>query len=110
MADHLSIFAGKESDEPEININDMFPDEQIFTVTLKQPLGLIICQLCSCGLMSDGLKFYQQKRFLFGVNKYFMDEPYFFIKCADHIIRRCVMEEEAIKIIHASNASLVGSL
>ncbi|XP_015164084.1 uncharacterized protein [Solanum tuberosum] len=54
------------------------------------------------------LDFYQQKRFLFDVKKYFWDEPYLFRECADHIIRRCVPEEEAIKILHACQASPVG--
>ena len=58
--------------------------------------------------MPDELNFYQQKRFLFDVKKYFWDEPYLFRECADHIIRRCVPEEEAIEILHACHASSVG--
>ncbi|XP_015163826.1 uncharacterized protein [Solanum tuberosum] len=82
---------GKENDELEIDINDVFPDERIH----------------ECGLMSDELNFYQQKRFLFDVKKYFWDEPYLFRECADHIIRRYVPEEETIEILHACHVSSV---
>lgn len=38
VADNLSRLEVKENDEPEIDINDVFPDEQVFMVTLKQYL------------------------------------------------------------------------
>ncbi|XP_049357118.1 uncharacterized protein LOC125821794 [Solanum verrucosum] len=58
--------------------------------------------------MLDELNFYQQKRFLLDVKRYFWDEPYLFKECANHIIRRCVPEEKAIEILHACHASPVG--
>lgn len=38
--------------------------------------------------MQHELNFYQQKKFLFDVKKYMLDEPYLFQKYADHIITR----------------------
>lgn len=38
VADNLSRLEVKENDEPEIDINDVYPDEQVFMVTLKQYL------------------------------------------------------------------------
>ncbi|XP_049397314.1 uncharacterized protein LOC125861468 [Solanum stenotomum] len=100
---------GKENDELEIDINDYFLDEQVFAVTLKQPHWYADFANCVvCGLMMDELNFYQQKRFMFGVKNYFWDEPYLFRECANHIIRRCVPEEEAIEILHGCHASPVG--
>ncbi|XP_049371079.1 uncharacterized protein LOC125836027 [Solanum verrucosum] len=61
-----------------------------------------------CGLIPEELNFYQRKRFLFDVKKYFWDEPYLFIECADHIIRRCVPEEEFNEILHFCHSSPVG--
>ncbi|XP_049393179.1 uncharacterized protein LOC125857609 [Solanum stenotomum] len=58
-----------------------------------------------CELMPDELTFYQQKKFLFDVKKYFWDEPYLFHERADHIIRRCIPEEEVVEILHACHTS-----
>ncbi|XP_049373971.1 uncharacterized protein LOC125839017 [Solanum verrucosum] len=99
----------RENDELEIDINDSFPDKHVFTVILKQPPWYAdFANYVVCGIMLDELNFYQQKRFLFDVKKYFWDEPYLYRECADHIIKRCVPEEEAIKILHACHASPVG--
>ncbi|XP_049345415.1 uncharacterized protein LOC125809926 [Solanum verrucosum] len=93
----------------EIDISDVFLDEQVFTITLKWPHWYADFTNCVvCRLMPDELNFYQQKRFLFDVKKYFWDEPYLFRECADHIIRRCVPDEEAMKILHSCHASPVG--
>ncbi|WMV30112.1 hypothetical protein MTR67_023497, partial [Solanum verrucosum] len=111
VADHLSRLAGKENAELEIDINDTFPDEQLVTVTLKQPFWYAdFANYVVCGLMPEELNFYQRKRFLFDVKKYFWDEPYLFRECADDIIRRCVLKEEAIEILHACHASPVGGI
>ncbi|XP_049405190.1 uncharacterized protein LOC125868613 [Solanum stenotomum] len=99
---------GKDNDELEIDINYYFPDEQVFTVTLKQPSWYAdFTNYVVYRLMPDKLNFHQQKRFLFDVKKYIWDEPYLFRECADHIIRRCVTEEEAIEILHAYHVSPV---
>jgi len=42
VADHLSRLEGKENDEHEIDIDNSFPDEQVFVITLKQPPGMHI--------------------------------------------------------------------
>ncbi|XP_049372518.1 uncharacterized protein LOC125837442 [Solanum verrucosum] len=82
----------------------------VFTVTLNQPLWYADCaNYVVYGLMPDELNFYQQKRLLFDVKKYFWDEPYLFREYTDHIIRRCVPKKEAIEILHACHASPVGS-
>jgi len=101
---------GRETDELEVDIKDVFPDEQVFAVTLAQsPWYADFANYLVCGLMPDELNFYQQKKLLFDVKKYLWDEPYLFRECADHIIRRCVPEEEAREILHMCHASLVGS-
>lgn len=61
-----------------------------------------------CGLIPEELNFYQQKRFLFDVKKYFWVEQYLFRECKDYIIRICVSEEEFNKILHACHSSPVG--
>jgi len=109
VADHLSRLEGREIGELEVDIKDVFPDEHVFTVTLVQPPWYAdFGNYLVCGLMPDEMNFYQQKKFLFDVKKYLWDEPYLFRECADHIIRRCVPEEEVMEILHACHASPVG--
>jgi len=42
VADHLSRLDGRDKDEPEIDTKYVFADEQVFTVNLTQPLGMLI--------------------------------------------------------------------
>ncbi|XP_015163678.1 uncharacterized protein [Solanum tuberosum] len=94
--------------EHEVDIDDSFPDEWVFAISLKYtPWYADFAHYIVCGLMPDELTFYQQKRFLFDVKKYFWDEPYLFRECADHVIRRCVPEEEAVEILNSCRTSLV---
>ncbi|XP_049414650.1 uncharacterized protein LOC125877383 [Solanum stenotomum] len=102
--------AGRRANvEHEVDIDDSFPDERVFAISLKHtPWYVDFANYTVCGLIPDELTFYQQKRFLFDAKKYFWDEPYLFRECADHVIRRCVPEEEAIEILHACHTSPVG--
>ncbi|KAK4724035.1 hypothetical protein R3W88_026814 [Solanum pinnatisectum] len=109
VADKLSRLEGKENDVPEVDIDHSFPDEQMFAITIKQtPWYADFTNYIVCGLMTDEMNFYQQKRFMFDVKKYFWGEIYLFRECVDHIIRRCVLKEKAVEIFHACHASPVG--
>ncbi|XP_049376934.1 uncharacterized protein LOC125841805 [Solanum stenotomum] len=100
---------GREDAKREVNIDDSFPDEQGFAISLKPtPWYADFVNYIVSGLMPDELTFYQQKRFMFDVKKYFWDEPYLFRECVDHVTMRCVPEEEAVEILHACHASPVG--
>ncbi|XP_049373476.1 uncharacterized protein LOC125838472 [Solanum verrucosum] len=95
--------------EHEVDIDDSFPDERVFAISLKHTMWYAdFTNYIVCGIMPDELTFYQQKRFLFNDKKYFWDEPYLFRECVDHVIRRCVPEEEAVEILHACHTSPVG--
>lgn len=45
---------------------------------------------------------------MFDVKIYFWDELYLFRECLDHIIRRCVWEEELLEILNTYHGSRVG--
>jgi len=109
VADHLSRMEARGNVEHEVDIDYSFPDERVFAISLKHtPWYADFANYIVCGLMPDELTFYQHKRFMFDVKKYFWDEPYLFRECADHVIRRCVPEEEAVEILHACHTSPVG--
>ncbi|XP_015165382.1 uncharacterized protein [Solanum tuberosum] len=109
VVDHLSRLEGREDVDREVDIDDSFPDEQVFAISLKPtPWYADFANYIVSGLMPDELTFYKQKRFMFDVKKCFWDEPYLFRECADHVIRRCVPEEEAVEIHYACHASPMG--
>lgn len=56
MAEHLLWLENKENEELDIVINDSFPDEQVFIVTLKHPLWY--ANYVVCGFMPNKLNFY----------------------------------------------------
>lgn len=59
-------------------------------------------------IILDNLSFHQRKKFLHDVKKYFCDEPCLFRRCADDIIRSCVLKVEMLNILHACNSSPIG--
>ncbi|XP_049345493.1 uncharacterized protein LOC125810019 [Solanum verrucosum] len=82
---------------------------KVFTVTLQQTHWYSdFANYVVRRLIPEELNIYQQKRFLFDVKKYFWDEPYLFRECVNHIIQRCVPEEEFNEILHACHSSPVG--
>ncbi|XP_049344711.1 uncharacterized protein LOC125809113 [Solanum verrucosum] len=109
VANHLSRFEVRENVEHEADIDDLFPDEQVFAIYFKHtPWYADFANYIRCGLIPDELTFYQRKRFMFDVKMYIWDEPYLFRECADYVIRRCITEEEAVEILHACHTSPVG--
>ncbi|WMV37893.1 hypothetical protein MTR67_031278 [Solanum verrucosum] len=91
VADHLSRMEYNVVVPSERDIEEAFLDESVMMITHGNPPWYVdFANYVVCGVFPDGLNFYQWKRFLFDVKKYFWDEPYLFWKCADHIIRRCV--------------------
>lgn len=59
-------------------------------------------------VMPDNLSFHQRKKFLHDVTQYFWDKPYFFRRCADGVIRRCVPDMEMLSILEVCHTSPVG--
>lgn len=58
--------------------------------------------------MFEDLHFYEQKWFLFNVKRYILDELYLFKECEDNVIRQCVPEEKANKILKTCHSSSIG--
>jgi len=60
VADHLSRLESKAGTEQEKEINDSFPDEQIFTLSLTHvPWYADFANYIVCGLIPDELNSYQ---------------------------------------------------
>lgn len=87
----------------------MFPDEQFLIAThdLISWFGDFANFLLS-NLISEGLKYQQNKKVLHDIGKYFWDETYMYRVCVNNIIKSCVPGAEMLLILEACHSSLVG--
>ena len=102
MADHLSRLHITSSGE----ICDTFPDEQLLAVVTKVPWFAHIVNYLVTKSVLDYWNTHQKKKFAYDVRHYFWEEPQLFHVGADHIIRRCVPEEEQEHILAMCHSSL----
>ncbi|WMV18974.1 hypothetical protein MTR67_012359 [Solanum verrucosum] len=71
-ADHLSRLETNVVDPGERDIEEEFHDEKVMRIThVNSPWFADFANYVVCGIIPGGLNFYQQKKFLFDVKKYF---------------------------------------
>ena len=97
VADHLSRLV-PESNSHGIPIGDSFPDEQLFAL-VHCPWYADIVNYLVTGQIPAQWTSQQKKKFLTYIKKYYFDDPYLFKYCPDQIMRRCVPNDEQIKIL-----------
>jgi len=99
MADHLSrLEPNEEIEEDVLPINEKFADEQLMGVTVG-PWFADIANYLVNEVLPKGMSFQQKKRFFAELKYYFWEDPFLYRRCADQIIRRCVMEHEVEEIL-----------
>ena len=104
-ADHLSRI---QSDYSGL-INENFPDEGILAVQCKQlPWYANIVNYLAAGVIPEDWNYALRKKFLKEVKFYFYNEPELFKLGTDDIFRRCVPEEEQVRILNACHSSPCG--
>ncbi|KAI3453437.1 hypothetical protein Pfo_010100 [Paulownia fortunei] len=94
VADHLSRLVCDDSFQTT-PINDTFPDEQLFNVSIL-PWFADIVNFLVTGKMSSHWNSQDKKKFLTEVKKFYWDDPYLFKYCPDQIFRRCVPDNEIV--------------
>jgi hypothetical protein len=99
VADHLSRLEPNESTESDkLPINEKFADEQLMRVTVD-PWFADIANYLVNKVLPKGMNTHQKKRFFAELKYYFWEDPFLYRRCADQIIRRCVMEHEMEEIL-----------
>ena len=106
VADHLSRLVS-ESNSHGIPIGDSFPDEQLFAL-VHYPWYADIVNYLVTGQIPAQWTSQQKKKFLTDIKKYYFDDPYLFKYCPDQIMRRCVPNDEQIRILTFCHSEAYG--
>lgn len=106
VADHLSRIV-EDIKEDSLEINEAFPDEQLFMIKIDPWYADIVNYLVS-DIIPYGLNFYEKKKFIHDSRYYLWDDPYLYRRCSDQIIRRCVHQDDFEKILRSCHDSEYG--
>ncbi|XP_058759839.1 uncharacterized protein LOC131633136 [Vicia villosa] len=91
-------------DKKEAEINDEFPDEQLFQLQIR-PWLANLANYKATGIIPEDFDWNKKKRLLADAKYYVWDDPYLFKIGKDGILRRCATEEEAQQILwHCHNS------
>ena len=106
VANHLSRLV-PESNSHDIPIGDSFPDEQLFAL-VHYPWYADIVNYLVTGQIPAQWTSQQKRKFLTDIKKYYFDDPYLFKYCPDQIMRRCVPNDEHIRILTFCHSEACG--
>ena len=106
VADHLSRLV-PDSNFQGIPIGDSFPDEQLFAL-VHYPWYADIVNYLVTGQIPAQWTSQQKKKFLIDIKKYYFDDPYLFKYCPDQIMRRCVPNDEQVRILTFCHSEACG--
>ena len=108
VVDHFSRMDHTEPTEGvDDDINEIFPNEQLFTVE-EAPWYADIINYLAKKILPPELTYQRRKKFFSDLKYYIWDDHFLFKQCADQIIRRCVPEEEMESILHHCHSREVG--
>ena len=107
-ADHLSRLENPFDKHDRSEIRDSFPDEQLMSMTASEPWYADFANYLASRLILEHMTRYEKKRFFAQLKYYFLDEPFLFRRCPDQIIRCCVSEGEALKIMRECHSGPSG--
>ena len=96
-----------ESNSHGIPIGDSFPDEQLFSL-VHYPWYADIVNYLVTGQIPIQWTSQQKKKFLTDIKKYYFDDPYLFKYCPDQIMRRCVPNDEQVRILTFCHSEACG--
>ena len=89
------------------DINERFPDEQLFAVE-EVPWYANTVNYLAKKILPLELTYQKRNKFFSDLKYYIWDDPFVYKQCANQIIRRCVSEEEMESIIHHCHSREVG--
>lgn len=106
VANHLSRIEQLQ-DSDDLEINEIFPDEQLFQIE-KAPWFADIVNYLTSGHINQDFTYQQKKKLLHDTKFYYWDDQNLYKRGPDQIIRRCVPEDEMKPILSRVHASAYG--
>ncbi|GJT42636.1 reverse transcriptase domain-containing protein [Tanacetum coccineum] len=111
-ADHLSRLENPHQDKFENKeIMETFPLETLRPVALRDdntPWFADFANYHARNFIVKGMSSQQKNKFFKDVKHYFWDDPFLFKICADQVIRRCVLGQEAFDILKGCHSGPIG--
>ena len=86
----------------------MFPNKQLMRVQSIVPWFTDYVNYLACKVLPPDLSSQQKKKFLHDMKSYLWDDLLLFKRGANHVIRRCVPDEEILNILHHCHSSSYG--
>ena len=83
IADHLSRMEKPIEEEKGIEIEENFPDEHLFQVSIQTPWYAEIVNFLACGLMPPEFRYQQKRKLRTDAKFYIWDDPLLFRRGAD---------------------------
>ncbi|XP_062104097.1 uncharacterized protein LOC133815258 [Humulus lupulus] len=110
VADHLSrLELGDESEIAAGEINESFPDEQLFAMEDELvPWFADYVNYLAANVVPPEFAGQRLKKFYHDMKHYYWDDPFLFKQCPDLIVRRCVPKREMKDILFHCHASPTG--
>ena len=108
VAYHLSRMNHVEpNEEVDDDINERFPDEQLFAVEKASWYADIVNYLAK-KILPPELTYQRKKKFFSDLKYYLWDDHFPYKQCDNQIIMKCVPEEEMESILHHFHSREVG--
>ncbi|XP_073119716.1 uncharacterized protein [Henckelia pumila] len=105
VADHLSRLELEGKAEYGL-IKEQFPEEHLFEVNFKLPWFADISNFY--GVLPPDLNNHQRKKFFLDAKFYLWDDPFVYKMFSDQVIRRCVSDVAARKILKQCHYAMYG--
>ena len=90
IADHLSRLERIAGTKKGTEIEEIFPDEQLFMLSLQAPSYVDIVNYLACGDMPFEFSYQKMRKLRTDCRLYIWDDPLLYRRGVDMIIRRCV--------------------
>ncbi|KAK2382251.1 hypothetical protein QL285_069799 [Trifolium repens] len=107
VADHLSRLENSEITLKEKNIEEEFPDEKLFAIS-ERPWFADIANFKAGKITPKGYTWQQKKRLYHEAKSYWWDDPYLYKEGIDGVLRRCVAQDEARRVMWHCHSSGYG--
>ncbi|CAL1396334.1 unnamed protein product [Linum trigynum] len=108
VADHLSRLELEAIPKDKVEINESFPDEQLYALLVQQaPWYADLANYLATGKLPD-LSYQQRKKLITIAKNYIWEDPFLYKHCADTMVRRCIPECEVKSVLNFCHSMAAG--